>query len=382
MKCCLNSVLDLTPVPSPKERGEFGWHIFSCLIVLLVLFSACYEHKNVVEKPISTYIPQYAKGFKIHYFDDYKVIETENYRYYLTKNPSQISRKDGVVITTPIQNMACMAQSHWTAACILGEMESVSGICDAQYISDTIFQERFKQGIIKNFAENQTINYEVLFSLQPQLLMLSFDNQQTNNMLQNIGISVVLNSDFLENHPLGRAEWLIFVAAFYDKDEEAKIFFNRSVEQYKMLCALIDNKIKRPTVFDGAENGGVWYVSGGKSYMAQFYADAGADYVWKDNVDYGSFPVDFEVVYAKGITADFWRTYLPRTQSYAAIANENKLYTDFKAWKEHHIFYCDNLRTNLYGMSVYQPETVLADMLKIFHPELLPEYQARYYDLL
>jgi len=99
-------------------------------------------------------------------------------------------------------------------------------------------------------------------------------------------------------------------------------------------------------------------------------------------VDYGSFPVDFEVVYAKGITADFWRTYLPRTQSYAAIANENKLYTDFKAWKEHHIFYCDNLRTNLYGMSVYQPETVLADMLKIFHPELLPEYQARYYDLL
>jgi iron complex transport system substrate-binding protein len=275
-----------------------------------------------------------------------------------------------------------MAQSHWTAACILDEKESVSGICDAKYISDTVFQERFQQGVIKNFAENQTINYEILFSLQPQLLMLSFDNQQANNMLKNIGVPVVLNSDFLENHPLGRAEWLIFVAAFYDKDEEAKTFFNRSAEQYKALCSLIDNNIERPTVFDGSESGGVWYVSGGKSYMAQLYTDAGADYVWKDNADYGSFPVDFEVVYYKGITADFWRTYLPRAKSYQDLAEENKLYTDFKSWKEHHIFYCDDLQTNLFGMSVYQPETVLADMLKIFHPELLPEYRAKYYDLL
>jgi iron complex transport system substrate-binding protein len=201
-------------------------------------------------------------------------------------------------------------------------------------------------------------------------------------MLKEIDIPVVLNSDFLENHPLGRAEWLIFVAAFYDKDEEAKQFFNRSVERYKTLCALIDNKIECPTVFDGAESYGAWFVSGGKSYMAQFYADAGADYVWKENTDFGSFPVDFEVVYYKGITADFWRTYLPHSKSYADIAAENPLYTDFKAWKERRIFHCDNLRTNIYGMGVYQPEVVLADMLKIFHPELLPEHEAVYYDFL
>jgi iron complex transport system substrate-binding protein len=352
------------------------------ILSIFITFSACSDQKTAAEKPLSSYIPQYAKGFQIHYFADYKVIETENHRYYLTKNPSQIKQKDAVVITIPIQNVACMAQSHWTAACILNEMESVSGICDGNYISDTLFQQRFKQDAIKNFAENQTINYEVLFSLQPQLLMLSFDNQQANNMLKEIGIPVVLNSDFLENHPLGRAEWLIFVAAFYDKDEEAKIFFNRSVEQYKSLCALIDNQIERPTVFDGSESGGVWYVSGGKSYMAQLYADAGADYVWKDNAEYGSFPVDFEVVYYKGITADFWRTYLPRAKSYADIVNENHLYANFKAWKERRIFFCDNLRTDLYGMGVYQPEVVLADMIKVFHPELLPEYKARYYDLL
>ena len=352
------------------------------LLSVFTLFSACHHRKTSTEKPLSSYIPQYAKGFQIHYFTDYKVIETENHRYYLTKNPSLIKQKDAVIITTPIQNIACMAQSHWTAVCILDEMESVSGICDGKYISDTVFQQRFKQGYITNFAENQTINYELLFSLQPQLLMLSFDNQQTNNMLKNIGIPVVLNSDFLENHPLGRAEWLIFVAAFYEKDEEAKIFFNRSVEQYKALCALIDNRVERPTVFDGSESSGVWYVSGGKSYMAQFYADAGADYVWKDNTDYGSFPVDFEMVYYKGITADFWRTYLLRAQSYADVAAENVLYTDLKAWKERRIFYCDNLHTDLYGMGVYQPEVVLADMIKIFHPELLPGHRARYYDLL
>ena len=352
------------------------------IVAIVTLFSACQRTKGFAEKPLSTYTPLYAKGFKIHYFADYKVIETENYRYYLTANPSLIKEKDAVVIPVPVQNMACMAQSHWTATCILDEMERVSGICDGKYISDTVFQQRFRQGDIKNFAENQTINYELLFSLRPQLLMLSFDNQQTNNMLKEMGIPVVLNSDFLENHPLGRAEWLIFVAAFYNKDEEAKIFFNRSVEQYEALCALTENRIERPTVFDGSESSGVWYVSGGQSYMAQFYADAGADYVWKENADCGSFPVDFEVVYHKGITSDFWRTYLPRTQSYAAVAAENSLYADFKAWKERRIFYCDNLRTNLYGMGVYQPEVVLADMIKIFHPDLLPEHEAVYYGFL
>ena len=352
------------------------------IIAIVTLFSACHNPKTAIEKSLSTYIPRYAKGFKIHYFADYKVIETENNRYYLTKNPSLIKEKEAVVVPVPVQNMACMAQSHWTATCILDEMEHVSGICDGQYISDTVFQQRFRQGAIKNFAENQTINYELLFSLKPQLLMLSFDNQQTHNMLKEMGISIVLNSDFLENHPLGRAEWLIFVAAFYDKDEEAKIFFNRSVEQYETLCALINNPIERPTVFDGSESSGVWYVSGGQSYMAQFYADAGADYMWKENTNYGSVPVDFEVVYHKGITADFWRTYLPHTNSYADIVAENSLYADFKAWKERRIFYCDNLRTNLYGMGVYQPEVVLADMIKIFHPELLPGHEARYYGFL
>jgi iron complex transport system substrate-binding protein len=350
--------------------------------LFLIIIPACSDQKTATEKPLSSYIPQYSKGFQIHYFADYKVIETENHRYYLTKTPSQIKQKDAVIIPIPVQNMACMAQSHWTAASILNEHEGVSGICDGKYISDTLFQQRFQQGAIKNFAENQTINYEILFSLQPQLLMLSFDNQQANNVLQNLNIPVVLNSDFLENHPLGRAEWLIFVAAFYDKDKEAIAFFNRSVEQYKTLCALIDSEIERPTVFDGAESYGAWYVSGGKSYIAQFYADAGADYVWKDNAEYGSFPVDFEAVYYKGIAADFWRTYLPRAKSYQDIAAENSLYTNFPAWKNRRIFYCDNLRTDLYGMGVYQPEIVLADMLKIFHPELLPEHRAKYYDLL
>jgi len=351
------------------------------IAIICVAFSACHHQKAPVEKPVSSFIPQYAKGFCIHYFDNYKVIETENHRYYLTKNPSLIKQKDAVVITVPVQNIACMAQSHWSAACILGEMESVSGICDANYISDTVFHQRYKDGLIKNFAENQTINYETLLSLNPQLLMLSFDNQPTNNMLNKIGIPVVLNSDFLENHPLGRAEWLIFVGAFYDKDEEAKTFFNRSVEKYKSLSVLTEKCLQRPTVFDGSASSGVWYVSGGQSYMAQFYADAGADYVWKENSDYGSFPVDFEIVYYKGITADFWRTYLPHAKSYGDVADENKLYADFKAWKEHKIFHCDNLLTNLYGMGVYQPEVVLADMIKIFHPHLLKEHKAVYYDL-
>lgn len=352
-----------------------------CFLFLLGLL-ACQNKTGSIEHPLSVYEPEYATGFRILYYKDYKLLESGSYRYFLSKNMPEDSYKDSVWIRIPVTNIACMAQSHWAATRILDEMETVTGMCDAKYITDALFKRRLETGLIKNVAENQTINYELLLALQPQLLMLSFDNAQTRRMLYNIGIPTVLNGDFMENHPLGRAEWLIFVAALYDKDEEAIGFFRDVVKRYNELCGLVKEKTSRPSVFDGAEASGVWYVSGGKSYMAKFYADAGADYLWKDNTDAASLPLDFESVYHKGLMADYWRAYLPTAKTYEAIRQEKPRYADLKAWKERHIFYCDNLHTELFGMGVYQPEVILADMIKIFYPELLTHHIPGYYVLL
>lgn len=357
---------------------------FFIILAFLLTAVSCGRNaaKTAQNEPLDVYEPQYATGFRILYYDDYKILETGKYRYFLSKTAENGVRDDSVAIRIPIANMVCMAQSHWSAAVILGEMASVTGICDAKYIYDTLFKERFSAGEIKNIAENQTINYEQVLALQPQLLMLSFDNAQSRTMLQSVGVPVVVNGDFLENHPLGRAEWLIFVAAFYDKDEQAKAFFNRSVARYRELAALAERENVRPTVFDGAEANGVWYVSGGASYMARFYQDAGADYLWKNNADVASVPLDFEAVYYKGLTADFWRAYLPNARNYDELKRENPRYADLKAWKKRKIFYCDNLHSNLFGMGVYEPEAILADMIKIFYPERLPEHKPKYYDFL
>ncbi|MDR0363795.1 MAG: ABC transporter substrate-binding protein [Bacteroidales bacterium] len=352
--------------------------------IWLFVLASCGDNgkKSNQNEPIEIYDPQYATGFRILYYQDYKVLETKKERYYLFKDRKTKVEKDSIVIRIPVNSMACMAQSQWAAAVILGEMESITGMCDAKYIHDSLFRERLSAGLIKNIAVNQTINYELLLTLQPQLLMLSFDNMQSIGMLQNIGIPVIVNSDFLENHPLGRAEWLIFIAALYDKDEQAKEFFNRSVQRYHAFAELATTEHYRPTVFDGSEANGIWYVSGGQSYMARFYQDAGADYLWKQNNDAASIPLDFEAVYYKGLSADFWRAYLPYAKDYDELKRENSHYADLKAWKERKIFYCDNLHTDLFGIGVYQPEVILADMIKVFYPARLPEHQPKYYDFL
>jgi len=170
---------------------------------------------------------------------------------------------------------------------------------------------------------------------------------------------------------------------FYGKEKMADSLFNSIEKEYNRLKEITDNQV-RPIVFSGECISGVWYGVGGQSYLAHFFQDAGAEYVWKDNTETGALRLDFETVYSRAANAKYWRILnsFNGEFSYDALIQKDERYNDFSAFKNKKIVYCNMRDKPFYENSPVEPEVVLADYIKVFHPDLLPDYKPKYYSLL
>jgi len=121
-------------------------------------------------------------------------------------------------------------------------------------------------------------------------------------------LPVALLADYEESTPLGRAEWVKFIAAFFDVETEAERVFNDIERRYLAMAAKTRVIPHWPTVMYGSSYQGSWYIAGGKSYFANLVRDAGGQYVWADDNSTGSRPVNVETAMIRGRNADYWLT--------------------------------------------------------------------------
>ena len=139
-----------------------------------------------------------------------------------------------------------------------------------------------------------------------------------------------------------------------------------------------------PTVASGRQIRDGWYIVGGQSYLAQIFEDAGAEYVMADNDDSGGTTLDFEEAFAKSVNADFWQIDGAYDGDYtlATLENEDPRYAHMNAFKRQQVLFCNLSRTPYRELSPVEPHILLADFVKAFHPELLPHYTPKYYNLI
>mgnify|MGYP000511963878 CR=1 FL=1 len=102
---------------------------------------------------------------------------------------------------------------------------------------------------------------------------------------------------------MGQAEWIKFIGMFIGREVEANEKFAAIEKRYNELKELAANVKKRPMVFSGEIRGGNWYAVGGKSFLAELFRDAGADYFLKDDPRSGGVTLDFETVYSQAESA-------------------------------------------------------------------------------
>jgi iron complex transport system substrate-binding protein len=200
--------------------------------------------------------------------------------------------------------------------------------------------------------------------------------------LQAAGLNVVLLAEFLEPTPLGRAEWGKAIAAFFNQEAAANIWFDGVSDRYNSLRASAQASPTQPSVLKEAPYQGVWYVPGGQSFAAKLLADAGANYVWAADPHSGSLTLDFETVFANASSADFWLD-VGFVNSLAELQASDQRFGEF-ASVHHNKVYNNNKRLGENGGNDYyesgtaSPDVLLADLVEIFHPDL-QDHQLVYY---
>ena len=261
---------------------------------------------------------KYAKGLELFHYKGFTVMKvtkpwpeaTTGFTYILKEKDGIIpdSLKQFPVISIPIHSIVVTSTSHIPALEMLGVENSLIGFPTTNFISSSKTRKRIDDGKVREVGVNESLNTEVLIDLKPDAIV-TFGINNNNSTIDNLmksGIHVLINGDWTEQSPLGKAEWIKFFAAFVDKNELADSIFNEVEKNYTTLKSLAQKTEKRPTVFTDVKYSDSWYIPGGKSYIAKFFADAGATYLWREDNNTGSVPYSFEQVYVKAKDADFW----------------------------------------------------------------------------
>lgn len=337
--------------------------------------------------------PEIASGFRIKENGEIKLIEITNpadtsevkQKIYLVDiKGAHLDFNDGKKIIIPVKNMVCLSASHLSFLDALGEMDKLIGVNSTEYVVSSKFQGLVESGKIKEIGVGDHFKLEELINLAPDIIMVSPQKGQSFTPLENAGLTIIPNGDYLESHPLGRAEWIKFMGILTGKELEAIQIFDSIKAAYIGLKKLTENVVSRPTVITGKQYGGFWNLSGGKSYESGFLNDAGADYLWAEDLGTGGIMLDFETVYDRGLNADFWR-FLVFSQSeftYQMLKDEDERYADFSAFKNKQVIVCNTFKKPFFQKGFLEPQVILADYIYIFHPRLLPDHENVYYELL
>ena len=221
-------------------------------------------------------------------------------------------------------------------------------------------------------------------SINPDVIFISPFKRGGYDAMRETGIPLVPHLGYKEMTPLGQAEWIKFIGMFIGREAEANAGFAGIEKRYNELKELVAGVKRRPVVFSGEMRGGNWYAVGGKSFLAELFRDAGADYFLKDDPRSGGVTLDFETVYSQAESADYWRIVnsYDGTFSYDALKSLDPRYADFRAFREQGVIYCNMREKPFYESMPMQPEVVLEDLIHAFHPNLLPDYKPTYYERL
>ncbi len=363
------------------------------ILFIILLFASCGQTAKQLPDGValSADSVRYAQGFTVEYFDNYTVAEIKDpwdstrllQRYILvdrnTSIPADLPK--GTVIKVPLRNVVVYTSVHAAIIAQLGEADKITGVCEPRYMDTPVIKEGIKQGRIIDLGEATSPNVEKIIDIGAEVIIASPFQNTNYGQAEKIGIPIIEGADYMESLPLGRAEWGRFYGLLFGKSLEADSIFRQTEESYLALKELAATASGKPTVFSEKRYGSFWYVPCGDSYTAHFFKDAGARYIFSYLPGSGSNPMDFETVFDKAIHADMWlmKYNLAQEMTYSQLKADYDPYSNFDAFKNRQIFTCNTGVVPYYEEFPIHPDYLLKDLIKIFHPELLPDYTLKYY---
>ncbi|MFM1754669.1 MAG: hypothetical protein RLZZ236_1608 [Bacteroidota bacterium] len=370
------------------------------LLITVLLHSGCKQNNALPEGTKSSIKNEihYAKGLEIYHHKGYSILKiTHPWPDAKTSFTYILQEKNGIIpdslqqyprISVPVQSIVVTSTTHIPALELLGVENTLIGFPNTDFISSPKTRKRIDSGNVKEVGTNETLNLEILIDMAPDVIV-SFGLNNSNPTLDNLqksGLKVLLNGDWNEQSPLGKAEWIKFFGALYGLDAKAKTIFTSIEKGYQTTLALAQKAKYKPTVLSGSMYQDQWFVPQGESWMALFLKESQSNYLWANTTGTGSLTLPFETILEKAQTAEFWVA----PGDFSSLNEMNKSnphYAKFEAFKNKKVYSYASHKGAKGGILFFEwsstrPDWVLKDLIAIFHPELLPNHRAYFFEKL
>ena len=333
----------------------------------------------------------YADLLRIHKAEGWTGVEVLNawqqgqvaQRYLLVPRDAQLpdDLPEGTIVRTPLNRTVLFSAVHGGLFADLHCLSQVAGMCDTDYILNDSLRQLIGNGQIADMGSSMQLDLERMVATRPDAFFVSPFENAGYGALTTLGIPLIECADYMETSALGRAEWMKFYGMLLGCEHEADSLFAEVEKDYLSLSQQVKHIEQRPTLLCDLKQGSAWYVPGGDSYIGKLFADAGAQYLFADQLKNGSVALSFESVLTRAHDADIWLIKYGRNASYTyqSLIDDYPLNKQFSAWKNRRIYGCNTLKCLFFEEVPFHPNRLLRDLIKIFHPEVLPDYTPVYY---
>ena len=355
-------------------------------MIICLLLPNCKHNNNTASKSDNM---EYAQWLDIEHYDSYTQVTVRNpwnagsalQTYCLVPRGNAIpSNANGTIIKVPVQSALVYSSVHGGIIKELGALQSITGVCDAQYFDMPEIKQLVADGRIVDAGNSMQPTIERIVQLRPDAIILSPFQNGGYGALTSLGTPIIECADYMEHSPLARAEWMRFYGMLFGCSAEADSLFAVVEKNYMSFKKIASVMPRHPKLMCDLMQGAAWYVPGGKSTMGQAFKDAGAEYIFGGNNSAGSVPLSFEAVYDRALNADVWVMRCGMAGvTYASLKKEREAYSHFRPWRERRIYSCNTLEVPFFDESPFRPDYLLGDLVKILYPEKCTDYSFRYF---
>jgi iron complex transport system substrate-binding protein len=279
-------------------------------------------------------------------------------------------------IRAPARRIACLAAVHVGFLAALGEAGRIVAVDAGRHVYDAGVRARVAERRVVEVGSGSGLNVERLLAAKPDLVLANAVGASENaalDRLRRAGVPVLVTAEWMENHPLARAEWIRLIGLLVGAEKRADSLFAVVEAGYRRRAEDARMRQPKPTVLLGAPFRDQWVVAGGRSFMARLLQDAGAEYLWAADTTAGGVPLGFEAVLARARGAEVW-LHPGEWRGLDDGFKRDARFAAFSAFKRGDVYEHDARRRDdgaddYWESGAARPDRVLADLVSIFHGE-------------
>ncbi|MBN3582744.1 ABC transporter substrate-binding protein [Algoriphagus aestuarii] len=372
--------------------------LFSYSLLIISIFS-CKKTEKKTDFATEVIQPKYANGFTLERGEGFWKVEVlkpwtgaeKTFSYLvLDENSSQPEGDFDAVIQLPVSKVILTSTTQIPHLDMLGDTDKLVAFPNLNLISSKATRTRIDLGKITDLGSGPSANPEMVIDTNPDWIMISTlgDDLRYLELLKAANVPAVINGEYVEQHPLGRAEWIKLTGVLLGNYEQAKAEFekveNSYLEAEKLTSTLLVEA--KPTVLSGVMYQDIWYAPGSESWGAKILENAGGEYIFSDQKGTGSIQLNYEFVLDRALESDFWIGSAD-FKDLETMGSSEPRYKAFDAWKNGKVYSYTQKRGETGGLEYFElgymrPDLILKDLIKILHPELLPDYELYFYEQL